>query len=282
MLDFLPNTLKRKIFSLFDQVLEIRIRKGRQILASGIKDGAFIKTSLDRAEENLIFDIVMSLCGRTVYSKEQSLKMGYITSECGERVGVCGECVSDRDEIESIKSFTSLCIRIPNDIIGCSNELTDNLRKIESCLVISPPSHGKTTFIRDLGRVYSNVFNADVLFIDERDELSGGGAFDLGKSSDVLRYCTKAFGFYNGVRSYNPDVIVCDELMTDGDCEAVEFAMLSGVKTIASCHSDNLENLLKKKNIFSILQKNVFEKIVVLDNFIIKRIYERDSWQNLL
>ena len=95
----------------------------------------------------------------------------------------------------------------------------------------------------------------------------------------MLRYSNKSFGFYNGVRAYNPDVIICDELMTGDDCNSVEFAMASGVKVVASAHSSNLENLLKKKEISKIIQKNTFEDIILLDRFKIKEIYKEQDWQ---
>ena len=199
----------------------------------------------------------------------------------GERVGICGDIINERGSVISIKNFTALCIRFPNQITGCAKEYYSKLKSPKSCLVVSPPFHGKTTFIRDLARAYSDEFDKAVLIIDERDELSAGGNFTLGKNSEVLRFSSKQFGFENGVRALNPEVIVCDEIMTSEDINGVRFALNSGVKVVASTHGDSIENLLKKQGISTILEDNLFEDIIFLESFKIKEIYGGDEWKKL-
>lgn len=266
MLSFLDANVKNSIFNLFSSVYEVRIRVNENIKISGF-DGTKITTKEIpiKFTKSMIERTVFSLCNYSIYSVEESLKLGFITSVEGERVGVLGRCVLNNDNVVTIKDFSSLCIRIPHDVIGCSNGYFNTITEPKSCLVISKPFQGKTTFIRDLGRNYANKYN--VLFVDERDELSANGSFYLGKNSDVLSYCTKKFGFFNGVRSYNPDVIVCDEIMTKEDCEGIEFALLSGVKVIASVHSNNIENISKKPYLSAILAKKCFDDLIVLNAF---------------
>ena len=120
-----------------------------------------------------------------------------------------------------------------------------------------------------------------MLIIDERDELSAGGNFNLGKNSEVLRFSSKQFGFENGVRALNPEVIVCDEIMTSADINGVRFALNSGVKVVASTHGDSIENLLKKQGISTILEDNLFEDVIFLESFKIKEIYGGDEWKKL-
>ena len=280
MLEFLPNQVKSEIYKATKSPYEIRIRADKPITVKGSNGlTTIVKTLCVSMGKREIEQAVLRLCNHAIYSVEESLRMGFITSKNGERVGVCGELVYNGQSVVAIKNFSSLSVRFPHYVFGCSEEYSKALVTATSCLIISPPFHGKTTFIRDLGRVYSDKFNLNVLYIDERDELSLGGSFNLGKNSDVLRYSNKSFGFYNGVRAYNPDVIICDELMTGDDCNSVEFAMASGVKVVASAHSSNLENLLKKKEISKIIQKNTFEDIILLDRFKIKEIYKEQDWQ---
>ena len=266
MLDFLDYNLKNKIISLFAKIFEVRLRQDKPVAVKGF-DGekVSVKYLSYSTTKNDLEKIIYSLCNYSVYSVEESLKNGFITSNDGERVGVCGSCVLSLDNVITIKDFSSLCIRIPNDVKGCSNSYFNLFSGIRSCLVVAKPFEGKTTFIRDLGRNYANEYN--VLFIDERDELSASGKFNLGKNADVIRYSTKKFGFYNGVRSYNPDVIVCDEIMSSDDLQAVQFALLSGVKVVATIHSDNIKNLLKKQFISAIFKNKLFDDIIVLDAF---------------
>lgn len=282
MLDFLSNRLKTEIFSSFATIYEVRIRADKPITVKGC-DGIRVYSKqlnckIDRRELDQIF---MRLCNHSIFSVESSLKQGFITSKYGERVGVCGEVVISDRSVVSIKNFTSLCIRFPNCAYGCSDPLVKTLQNAVSCLVISPPFHGKTTFIRDLGRAYSDNFDLNVLFVDERDELGCNGSFNLGKNSDVIRFANKEFGFYNGIRAYNPDVIITDEIMSATDCKSIEFAKSSGVKVVASAHAENLENLLKKKDLSSIIKNNTFDIIVLLNKFKIEKIYKERDWLNL-
>ena len=281
MLDFLPLNLKNQIISAFKRLYEVRIRADNPITVKGSNgDGLKEREIGALTTKKQIEDLVFALSNYSIYSVEESLKQGFITSSSGERVGVCGDAVVENGEIITFKNFTSLCIRFPNQIVGCSKPFTDNIEEVKSCLVISPPFHGKTTFIRDLGRVYSDRFNKNVLYVDERDELWANGKFYLGKRADVIRNTTKSFAFNFGVRSYNPDVIICDELMTEEDYKGVSFAMLSGVKVVASAHSDSLENFLKKQEISRILKNITFEKIIVIEDFKIKKIYGEKDWEN--
>ena len=279
MLDFLPNQLKQAIFNCFSTIYEVRIRIDKPIIVKGNNGLAVLSKAINyTVRKKELEQIIMCLCNHSLYSVESSLKNGFITSQHGERVGLCGEFVCTANEVHSIKNFTSILIRFPNYVYGCSEDFIKKLEKPKSCLIFSPPFHGKTTFIRDLGRAYSDQFNQNVLYIDERDELSGGGVFNLGKNADTLRFSNKTFGFLNGVRAYNPDVIICDEVMSDDDCYGIEFARNSGVKVIASAHADNIENLLKKQNISRIIKNNTFDYIVMLSNFKIHEIYEEKDW----
>ena len=283
MLDFLPTQLKQSVLSCFATIYEVRIRIDKPIIVKG--DNGLnvqhkeIKYLVNKKD---LEQIILRLCNHSIFSVETSLKNGFITSTNGERVGLCGEVVYLADEVKSVKNFTSIIIRLPNYVYGCSEDFVKVIKEPKSCLIFSPPFHGKTTFIRDLGRAYSDNFNQNVLYIDERDELGGGGAFNLGKNADVLRFSSKKFGFLNGVRAYNPDVIVCDEIMSNDDCLGVEFARSSGVKVIASAHADNIENLLKKQNISKIMKTNTFDYVLRLSNFKIDKIYGEKDWLNYL
>lgn len=283
MLDFLPTQLKQSVLSCFASVYEVRIRVDKPVIVKG-NNGLNvqckeIKYSVSKKE---LEQIILRLCNHSLFSVESSLKNGFITSINGERVGLCGEIVYSEDEVKSIKNFSSIIIRLPNYVYGCSEDFVKTVNEPKSCLIFSPPFHGKTTCIRDLGRAYSDSFNQNVLYIDERDELGGGGAFNLGKNADVLRFSSKKFGFFNGVRAYNPDVIVCDEIMSNDDCKGVEFARNSGVKVIASAHADNIENLLKKQNLSKIIKTNTFDYILSLNSFRIDKIYGEKDWLNYL
>lgn len=266
MLNFLPNAERSEILNINGQIEEVRIRVGRQCLVVYSQEGKRKRSLVGRVfDSSDVERILMELCDYSSFSKEESIRQAFATSSEGERVGLCGRVVYEGEKIVTVKDVTSCCVRFPNEAIGCSEPFARrHLSKPKSCLIISPPFEGKTTFLRDLGRYCSDELSADVLFLDERDEFFANGKFHLGKNSDVMRYARKDFGFENGVRAMNPDVVVADELIDEKDAISVAAAALSGVKTLASAHSDNLENLLKKSIFKGIFEKGVFDYYVEL------------------
>lgn len=216
----------------------------------------------------------MKLCDYSLFSVEESLKRGFITSECGERVGVCGEVVYENGEVKGIKNFTSLCVRYPRAVKGCSDEFFRRyIKSNSSVLVFSPPFHGKTTFIRDLGRNYSDKLNLNVLFVDERDELILPNTY-AGSSFDVLKYADKPYGLNSGVRTLNPDVIITDELTCAEDFLSVRNCVRSGVKIVASLHADKIENVVKRLENYAILDFLTFDYFVELNGFKVSGVYD--------
>lgn len=266
MLNFLPPDEKNEILKIRGRLEELRVRAGQPISVTYSVDGDRKKKILSKIYSyKEIDEILLKLCDYSIFGRDESIRQGFVTSSEGERVGLCGSVVKDGEKITTIKQITSMCIRLPNDIEGLALPFFRKTgEKTVSTLVISPPAQGKTTFLRDLGRIYSDKSDKNVLFIDERDEFSASGRFYLGKNSDVLKYADKNYGFKNGVRTLNPDIIVCDEIMSENDLSSCALAAASGVATIASVHSDNLKNLLKKPIFSDILGKRIFRYFVEL------------------
>ena len=276
MLKFLPAKIVNEIAEVSGNSLsEVRIRNGKNIkLILGNENRKVVEISQVMTESD-IGRSIMELCNFSLFSSEENLKRGFLTSSEGERVGLCGEVVYGENGVISVKNVTSLCVRFPREVKGVAEDFYYNaaMRKPLSCLIISPPFHGKTTFIRDLGRLYSDISDCNVLYIDERDELSASGKFDLGQNADVLKFATKEYGFTVGVRTLDPDVIVCDELFGERDVLAAVSAANSGVKIIASSHSDSLKNLSKRAEFSTIFKSFTFDRYVELQNGKVKKIY---------
>ena len=279
MLDFLPAFLQSKILSEYKQICEIRLRADVPVMVV-YGDGGEVKRKLlpNVLTKEQIEECVLRLCDYSLYSVEYALKNGCITSKNGERVGVCGECVKNAaGEITGIKNFTSLCVRFPRGVKGCSDDFFEKYfgKSVKSCLVFSPPFHGKTTFIRDLGRNCAEKLSSNVLYIDERNEFALDNT-DLGKTYDVIKYADKAFGFGCAVRTLNPDVVVCDELTFENDFMSVVYCGLSGVNVIASTHCDTVDKLRKILIKYNILQCFTFDVFVRLNGFKVDGVFDRE------
>ena len=189
----------------------------------------------------------------SVYAVENQLRRGFVTGRAGERIGVAGTYVYDEKGVLSVHSVTSLCIRIPHAIVGCSEEIYQKCFAggVCSLLILAPPGEGKTTILRDLSRLVSERTRLNILVSDERGELSAG---DLGETCDVVRFADKLTVFTAGIRAMRPDLIVTDELLSE-DYAAVRRARESGIQVIASAHLKRYEDVPEK----------LFERYVILD-----------------
>jgi len=153
---------------------------------------------------------------------------------------------------------------------------------INNTIIISPPKCGKTTMLRDITKNISNGYKGrmgkNVSLIDERNEIAscymGMPQLDVGIRTDVLEGCPKAYGIVMMVRSMAPDVIVCDEIGSEDDLNAIILAMNSGVKIITSIHGENIEDFYGKYIHKKSQEYSIFKKAIVLKNTIKKGVVD--------
>ncbi len=272
MLEFLPTHLKNGIEHINVRFLfEIRIRAEKPVLinydgeyrylgAYGLtecKDNALICTAQD------IADCVFKAGDYSIYSVEEELKKGFLTARQGERIGISGEYVFEKGQPHALRNFTSLCIRVPHEIRGCAEEVYRRCMsdRVRSLLLMSSPGLGKTTILRDLGRIFSEKRRKNILICDERGEISVG---DVGDTCDVIRFSDKETAFEAGIRAMRPDIIVTDELSVK-DCQALTRAVAAGIIVIASAHFSDIRYV---KEPFL----GLFERFVLLEEGKIGRI----------
>ena len=103
---------------------------------------------------------------------------------------------------------------------------------------------------------------------DERGELaaclSGIEQNDMGINSDVITSYPKAEGILIGLRSFSPDIIICDEIATEEEARAVEAGVNSGVCFALSIHARDEQELKTKPILRRILSTGAFSRIVIL------------------
>ena len=191
----------------------------------------------------------------SIYSKEEQIKKGYLTASGGVRIGLAGEYVLEGGQVLSLRNVTSLCIRIPHEVLGSGEAIYRSCMsdRIRSTLIMSPPGMGKTTILRDLGRIIGEKTLKNVLICDERGEISIG---NVGKTCDVIAYADKKTAFEMGIRAMKPDVIITDELSFD-DCIALKQVINAGITVLASAHFSDI-NYVKEPFL------GLFERYVLL------------------
>lgn len=274
MLEFLPQHVKRSLQHVnLQYVYELRIRANQPITLSvqgtyrylgeyGLTD---VKENAIQCDLNDIADCVYRAGDYSVYSVEEQIKRGFITAANGERIGLAGRYVLEKGQPLTIREFTSLCIRIPHEIVGCGQDIYQRCMrdKLLNLLIVSPPGMGKTTILRDLGRILSQNTKKNVLICDERGEISSGF---FGETCDVLLYANKATAFDAGIRAMRPDIMITDELSPE-DVKAVQLAIFAGITVLASAHFSDMSSI--KPPFFG-----TFDRYVVLDSGTIGKIKE--------
>ena len=273
--EILPNFLYESICAVpFEKINEIRLRVGSLItinvggtclyltyngLSKSVGDGIIIKSC------NLDY-ILQKISNNSLYSINDQLINGYVTYQ-GLRIGVCGEIVYGENSIKTVKNISSLNIRIPHIIKNCSLKVYGNLVEggVKNTLIISPPGAGKTTFLRDFAyQLKMREHNPNLLIVDERCEITSVYEKEIFAGIDIIKNCTKEYAFSNGIRSMSPNVIITDEINVDKDLDAIQNAITSGVKVIATLHAKDIIDLKSKNSFKEMLRKEMWERIVVI------------------
>lgn len=252
---FLSTRISNGLLNLnYNKLNEIRIRSGQPVIV--LYDGEYKYLGDNGAIVNknnaiTVTDaqkILNEIISGNLFVFSEQLKNGFITVENGIRIGIAGEYITEGNKINTITNVTSLNIRIPHEIIGCSNYLFETVFKdrVNNVLIFSKPALGKTTMLRDVVRKLA-VLGKSVLLFDERNEISGikdnKTAFNVGESVDVIRGANKLYAIKNAIRVMNPKIIVTDELCGDDDIKGIIYAIECGINVIASSHYCDINRL---------------------------------------
>jgi len=276
-LEYLTSKIKKAITRCEKEKLyELRIRVDKPIMVNYggnlhyLSDNGVTTCRQNAlvADRNDVETVIKCVSEYSLYAVSDQLNKGYITTKRGERLGIAGEYVQENGKIMTIHNFTSVNVRFPHEVIGCSDFLYPYVAEngvIYNTLIISRPGLGKTTLLRDLCRHLSDDMFINLLVADERGELSGGGgALCLGEKTDVLSMGIKSYAFCAGLRALRPDVVATDELFGEEDVRSVLEISSCGVKILATRHAESISDLSKSQDFSHLIQQKVFERYVIL------------------
>lgn len=259
-----------------EQIQEIRIRVGRPIILKLQNLDILIEYIVNQTE---ILQILEKICENSIYAYKNQICNGYITIKGGHRIGITGSAVVENEKIINIKYITSLNFRIARQVLNCSNKIIGQVideknQDIYNTLIVSPPGRGKTTILRDLIRKLSNGID-EINFkgktcgvVDERGEIAamykGVPQNDVGIRTDIIENISKAKGIKILIRTMAPEIIACDEIGSKEDIEAIQEAIISGVKGIFTMHGKTLEDVKSNNQINKLIEENKIEKIIFI------------------
>lgn len=293
LLEYLDPEISRILYKIPDNkkanIEEIRIRNEKPLMISGEAKDYYVssKGQLSKYEKegfvvrgeqlNKTFQIISNY---SIYAFEEEIRNGFITLRGGHRVGIAGKTVYNSKGVETIRNISSLNIRIAREKIGISDRIMKYIIKypnsIYNTLIVSPPQCGKTTLLRDIIRNISdgipelNIRGMKVGVVDERSEIAGvyNGVPQkkVGMRTDILDGCLKSDGIIMLIRSMSPEVIATDELGGYEDIKAINEALKAGIKLISTVHGEDLEDILTKNGLGEIIERKIFERIIIMDN----------------
>ncbi len=255
-----------------DTIRELRLRANKAVYTD--IGGTWYYVGQDSLKTNMrgavvlqdgeIDSILSCACDNSIYAYEDSLVNGYMTMNDGVRIGVAGQVSSSDGAVKCFSNYSSMCIRFPHHIMGCSRCI--DIANSCSTLIIGQPASGKTTFLRDLLCRLSARYNC--ICIDDRGELTQCQMYDNHAINvDTLLYGDKTYAINMAVRSLSPHCIVTDEIVPQ-QYQCIQQAINSGVHVYASMHGDSIAcaSVLVENNIH-------FEQFVVLDSGQIPHLY---------
>ena len=199
-------------------------------------------------------------------------------------------------------SVVGLTCRVGRALKGHVDMIEDLLAEGgESILFLVRPGVGKTTVIRELARVLSDVYGKRVVIIDTSNEIGGDGdvphpAIVRARRMQVPDPSQQHRVMIEAVENHTPEIIIVDEIGTEEEAAACRTIAERGVTLIGTAHGQLLENLIKNPTLSDLVggvqsvtlgddearargcQKTIMERQAPPTFPILIEMHERDFW----
>lgn len=262
----LPDRIRRVLDTYGKEPIEeIRFHADRY---TTLQVGGKTKTTSLLLGQKELGELLYRMCGGSLYAYADSINQGFVALGNDVRVGVCGKATLENRRVIGVRGISGLVVRLPHSISVDTTPLTDKLflgGRAQSTLIYAPPGVGKTTLLRALTKEASSKRRGfHTVVVDCREEFSSSL---LGIDLDVDCLCgyPKALGIEIAVRSLGANLIVCDEIGSADEAEAILTAGNCGVPILCSAHAKSLDELLRRPPIAALHRAQVFDLYVGLE-----------------
>lgn len=273
MPEVLRNLMLDTLHELSDDLMEVRLHSSGPVCFAFPNKTLFLQknggTSSALTEEVYIVnnesirECADKLCHYSVHSCTKQLSEGCFVIGNGIRVGVSG--IYSSAESYMLTEFCSFNFRLPREVKGCADGIFSETfdRNIIICGAVNS---GKTTLLRELCRLNGDL--RKTVLIDERNEVaafySGTPQNDVGAMTDIIGNCSRSRGIMSAIRTLSPEVIVCDEIASVDDAEAIITGLSCGVRFIVTAHGESVSEVTKRAELKMLIDSGFFHKLIFL------------------
>ena len=227
---FLQEHLNRHIYK--DQLLEIVLDLGRRPEARFLYGPEYLSQKIISWQD---IDFVIKRISK--FSNENRAGI--------ERTLHRISCIRNRQFL-----INGLTCRIGRAIFGTISVIRDLLEYEKSILILGKPGVGKTTIIREIGRVLADEMEKRVIIIDTSNEIAGDSdiphsGIGRARRMQVPNTDLQHQSMIEAIENHMPQVIIIDEIGTDLEVLAARTIAEKGVQLVGTTHGNCLENLIK-------------------------------------
>lgn len=171
-----------------------------------------------------------------------------------------------------VSQVTGLTFRVARDNVSSVMLISDILKHPQTTLIVGKPGVGKTTYLRSIAEILSNVFS--VVVVDKSNEIAGDGYVPNEVIGNATRMQipvgkTQAQIITEAAENHNPDIVIIDEISNYQEAEAVREITQKGVVVFATLHGDSLETLVRNPVALKLLGS--FSHAAVRDSTVVQK-----------